>query len=427
MLNKKSFNKSACLRCVICPSCDSTIEIHVAVDGMQQRCPICGTLLIPAHHVVPLNIAIVAVSSLLVLICSLFEPFITVSVAGISATFSLSDIVLVLYSNFGILLSFFLCFTVLFPNYLLIVICFVGFFRFVPGLITSRIYKFCHRFAMVDVFVLAVAVSLVKLLQLASVSFHIGFVLMLAYAFLFVWCWRSYRPIQVWDMYKSQGDVLVEPDSTAISQEFVVCRSCGYQYHMDQHVKKCPRCGQKYSFRKALWGQKTSALLISALIMFLPANLYPIMDTTYIGSTAGSNIVDGVISLWDMGSWFVAVVVVTASLFIPVFKILSLSYLAIKVKYCRVWHPRSLSTLYRITEFIGKWSMIDVFVVIIMSSTMRMGNIITINPGFAVIAFCLVVMVTMFAASSFDERLIWDNFRENVSHRQGLADENERS
>lgn len=383
--------------------------------------------MIPAHHVVPFNIAIVAISSFLVLLCSLFEPFMTVSAAGISATFSLSDIAIVLYSDFGVLLSFFLCFAVFFPNYLLLVICCVGFFRFVPGLITSRIYSFCHRFAMVDVFVLAIAVSLVKLLQLASVSFHIGFVLMLAYSCLFVWCWRSYRPIQVWNLYKAQGDIQVEPDSTAINQHFVVCRSCGYQYHMDEHVSKCPRCGQKASYRKTMWGQHTSALLISAFIMFIPANLYPIMETTYIGSTTGSNIVDGVISLWDMGSWFVALVVVTASLFIPVFKILSLSYLAIKVKYSRVWHPRSLSALYRVTEFIGKWSMIDVFVVIIMSSTMRMENIITINPGFAVIAFCLVVMVTMFAASSFDERLIWDRFRRDRSQHQGAADENERS
>ena len=160
-----------------------------------------------------------------------------------------------------------------------------------------------------------------------------------------------------------------------------------------------------------MWGQRTMALLIAAAVMFLPANLYPIMVTTYIGSPTGSNIVDGVVSLWGMGSWFVALVVVSASLFIPVFKIISLCYLLVKVTAVGVWRPRALSTLFRIVELIGKWSMIDVFVVIIMSATVRMGNLLTIDPGFAIVAFCLVVMVTMFATSSFDERLIWDIHR----------------
>lgn len=394
-----------------CTSCDTMVELPEGSSGMQVRCPVCGALLVPAHLPSPFNSAMVALSALILIFWIAYEPFMTVSAAGVKATMSLADTAVVLWHGFKILLGFFMCFAVIFPNYVLVVICLVGFFNFKPGLATARAYAFCHRFAMVDVFVLAVAVSLVKLMQLAEVSFHVGFVLMLAFSCLFIWCWMSFRPSRIWNLYKAQQELSAHPGELASVQGIAVCPHCGCQHRPSESGGTCPRCGAASSMRHAMWGQRTTALLIAAAVMFLPANLYPIMVTTYIGSPTGSNIVDGVVSLWGMGSWFVALVVVTASLFIPVFKIISLCYLLAKVTAVGVWRPRSLITLFRIVELIGKWSMIDVFVVIIMSATVRMGNLLTIDPGFAIVAFCLVVMVTMFAASSFDERLIWDMHR----------------
>ncbi len=394
-----------------CPSCDTTVEIPSERCGMQVRCPVCGALLIPAHEPSAFSAALVALSALILLIGIAIEPFMTVSAAGVSATMSLSDTAVVLWQGFKILLAFFLCFAVIFPNYVLAVICLVGFFKFKPGIATARLYAICHRFAMVDVFVLAVAVSLVKLLQLADVSFHVGFVLMLAFSCLFIWCWMSFRPSRIWNLYRPQEPIEAVSGATASAQGIAICPHCGCQHRPGDTGGRCPRCGAASTYRRALWGQRTTALVLAAAVMFLPANLYPIMVTTYIGSATGSKIVGGRVSLWGMGSWFVALVVVTASLFIPVFKIISLCYLLAKVKAVGVWRPRALGTLFRIVELIGKWSMIDVFVVIIMSATVRMGGLLTIDPGFAIVAFCLVVMVTMFAASSFDERLIWDKYR----------------
>jgi paraquat-inducible protein A len=412
------------VHCMACPSCDTTVEIPEDRHGMQVRCPVCGALLVPARRPQAFNVALVAVSALALLFWIAVEPFMTVSAAGVKASMSLADTVVVLWSGFKILLAFFLCFAVIFPNYVLCVICLIGFFNFKPGIVTAKLYSFCHRFAMVDVFVLAVAVSLVKLLQLADVAFHVGFVLMLVFSCLFIWCWMSFRPSRVWNLYKQQEPVEAVPSGRAMEQGIAICPVCGCQHRPEETGGRCPRCGAASSYRKVMWKQRTSALVIAAAIMFLPANLYPIMVTTYIGSATGSNIVDGVVSLWGMGSWFVAMVVVTASLFIPVFKIISLCYLLAKVTVIGVFKPRAMGTLFRIVELIGKWSMIDVFVVIIMSATVRMGGLLTIDPGFAIVAFCLVVMVTMFAASSFDERLIWDRFRSEAAEGSngGLPD-----
>ena len=130
------------------------------------------------------------------------------------------------------------------------------------------------------------------------------------------------------------------------------------------------------------------------------------------GDSTGSNILEGVVTLWQMDSYFVACVIFLASICIPVLKIIALIILMIIVKYRRPQRPKLLSKFYRIVAFIGKWSMIDVFVVIIMTSVVRFSGLMTIDPGFAIITFCLVVIITMFAAEEFDERLIWDSINE---------------
>ena len=132
------------------------------------------------------------------------------------------------------------------------------------------------------------------------------------------------------------------------------------------------------------------------------------MYTEFIGSTSGSNIIEGVIAMWDMNSYFVAIVILVASIFIPAFKIFSLSFILYATKYSKIRIKKRVSKLYRFVLFIGRWSLIDVYVVIIMSSIVKIGNILNIEPGFAIICFCSVVIITVFSAEAFDERLIWN-------------------
>ena len=234
-----------------------------------------------------------------------------------------------------------------------------------------------------------------------------GFYAAIVFSLLLLYVTLKVRPPRMWDLLQEADLTYAKAGLSGVEQGLSLCRHCNFVF--SNQIKACPRCGCEVPSREYSCYQKAFALLVSATILYLPSNLYPIMFTDYLGTSTGSNIVDGVIALWQMDSYFVALVILFASIFIPVLKILTLSWILWTVKRQRVRKALRVSIIYRLVSFIGKWSMIDVFVVIIMSSVVRMSGLLVINPGFAIIAFCSVVLITMFAAEEFDERLIWDN------------------
>jgi len=161
--------------------------------------------------------------------------------------------------------------------------------------------------------------------------------------------------------------------------------------------------------------QRTLALLFTACLLYIPANLYPIMYTEQLGSTEASTILGGVVLLIDLGSVPVALVIFVFSVIVPSGKIMAIFYLVWTVERRSLLGPRQRSIMYRITEFIGKWSMVDVFVVSILVALVHLGGLLVIRPGVAALSFAGVVIVTMLAAESFDSRLIWDNIDERAN------------
>jgi paraquat-inducible protein A len=145
------------------------------------------------------------------------------------------------------------------------------------------------------------------------------------------------------------------------------------------------------------------------MILYIPANVLPIMLTDQPGRTVESTIMGGVVLLWNMGSYPVASVIFIASVMVPLAKMIALAVLLWSVARKHEMGARERTTLYRITEFIGRWSMIDVFVVAILVALIHLGGLLVIRPGPAALAFAGVVIVTMLAAESFDSRLIWDH------------------
>lgn len=393
----------------LCRHCDCLVPVANNDALATVRCPNCGAVLVRHESPHPKTVAVIAISAFILLLDCMFEPFMSVSVGGIVSSMSLWSIFTVLQNGWILLLTVFNVVTMVFPVYMLGMICLIGFLNYRPSVRTARIYSFTHAFCLIDVLILGIAVSLIKLTQLADVRFYSGFFIAIAYSVLLLWCWGNFRPERVWEMIMPQAELEITGERGSFSG-VKHCLECGMDFPAAHAAEAdiCPRCGSKVFYRKLNSLQRLLALLLAALILFLPSNLYPIMFTSYLGSSSGSNIVEGAISLWNMGSWFVAGVIVIASLFIPAFKIIALGYLMFKVKFGTVNHPHMLSRLYHYVAFVGKWSMIDVFVVIIMTSAVRMGSLMTIDPGFAVITFCSVVFITMFAASSFDERMIWD-------------------
>jgi paraquat-inducible protein A len=193
---------------------------------------------------------------------------------------------------------------------------------------------------------------------------------------------------------------------TAMQSGLAICHTC--MALNSTSLKTCSRCGSSVHARIPASLQRTLALLVTAIVLYIPANFYPIMTTEQLGSTLDSTIIGGVILLWNMGSYPVALIIFIASVLVPIAKILSIASLCWTVSRNHESSQRQRTILYRITEFIGKWSMVDVFVVAILVALIQITGIIVIRPGAAALAFAGMVIMTMLAAESFDPRLIWD-------------------
>ena len=184
------------------------------------------------------------------------------------------------------------------------------------------------------------------------------------------------------------------------------CRTCGRVSPAGEHV--CPRCGAELHQRIRFSLQRVLAFWIMGFACYLPANLLPMLLTRTLGHAQGNTIVGGVIELAHHGAWDVAIIVFAASVIIPVTKFVVILYLVYSIRY-HVKLPIHLRIhLYEAVEFIGRWSMIDVFVVAILTALVQLGFLASINPGTAAVFFALSVAFTMLSAQALDPRLIWD-------------------
>lgn len=199
---------------------------------------------------------------------------------------------------------------------------------------------------------------------------------------------------------------------TAADAGLLSCHSCKLLTvaqsgpHAEQH---CPRCGSRLHMRKPDSLARTWALVIAALICYIPANLLPMMVITSLGSMREDTIMSGVIHFLQHGEWLIVLVILIASIVIPLTKLIILIYLLISVQRKSQWRPLERTRLYRVTEAIGRWSMTDIYVMTILVALVRMGNIASVEAGMGAIFFGAVVVLTIFAAMTFDPREIWDN------------------
>jgi paraquat-inducible protein A len=170
----------------------------------------------------------------------------------------------------------------------------------------------------------------------------------------------------------------------------------------------CPRCGEKLEVRRHASIETSWALLISAAICYLPANALPVLSTTAAGSTEADTILGGVVFLYTSGSWPLALLVLIASIMIPMGKIIALTYLLISIQRRSVGRNRDRTRLYRLVMIIGRWSMLDVFVDTFTVALVQLSPLMSVAPGPGIVFFAAVVVLTMLAAESLDPRLIWD-------------------
>jgi len=192
----------------------------------------------------------------------------------------------------------------------------------------------------------------------------------------------------------------------AIEQGLASCHACGKV--SPQVLRRCPRCNARLHTRKPASIQRTVAFLLAAVALYVPANVLPVMTMSEWGDVMESTILEGMVEFWRREAYPIALVIFVASIMIPLIKIVALGWLCAAATGRVKPSPLVLGRIYWFTELLGRWSMVDIFVVSILVALVQFGTVMTVAPRPGALAFAGVVVLTMFAAMSFDPRLLWD-------------------
>jgi len=204
---------------------------------------------------------------------------------------------------------------------------------------------------------------------------------------------------------------------TASQAGLLSCLTCGLLSRpAPQAESACPRCGARLHARKPASLVRAWAFLVCAMVLYLPANILPIMQMESLFGWQSDTIMSGIVFLWSTGSWPLAIIVFVASIVVPLLKMLALLTLLIAVHRGVRVHTHDLARLYRLLEIVGRWSMLDIFVVAILVALVQLQLVATVTPGQGAAAFGAVVVLTMLATMSFDPRLLWDSARGEGGH-----------
>lgn len=273
----------------------------------------------------------------------------------------------------------------------------------------GRIYRLVggvRPWAMLEVYLLGSIVAYVKLVDLAHINLGIAVYAFVLTVLLEVAAEAKIEPMAVWHRLMPQADPAIlqgPPGSRVLS-----CHSCQQLLQAEAHEPhaNCPRCHAKvHEDDPDAW--KTSlALLLAAVVLYVPANVLPVMTVVYFGSGEPDTILSGVIELWHSGMYPIAALVFFASILVPVLKILALGWL-IFAKNRDLKVARNKTRVYRIVEQVGRWSMVDIFMIGILTALVHLGNVATISPNAGALAFASVVILTMFASFAFNPRSVW--------------------
>jgi paraquat-inducible protein A len=268
-----------------------------------------------------------------------------------------------------------------------------------------RVLDQLHPWSMIEVYLLGLFVAYVKLAQLATVRIGIAVYALGALMVTMALVDHFIDYDDLWEEVEEKG--LASPPKPRPGAALVRCAVCGLVAEADH--ARCPRCRARLRRRKTESVARTWALVLTAAILYIPANVFPIMTVISFGSGTPDTILSGVKHLLQSGMWPLAALVFFASITVPVLKIFGLGLLLVTTQMGSRWHLRDRTRLFRVIEAVGRWSMIDIFMLSILVGLVRLGALATIAPGIGALSFAAVVITTMFAAMTFDPRLMWDS------------------
>jgi paraquat-inducible protein A len=283
-----------------------------------------------------------------------------------------------------------------------------------PPAWTKGVYAIVEHlrpWSMIEIYLLGVFVAYVKLLDLATINIGPALYALAALTVAMVAADVVVDDHAIWHAIDRGGrlDRARARSAGALGRQLALigCHTCGL-VSRGVDGAHCPRCGFRLRHRKRDAVTRAWALLIASVILYIPANIYPVLVVSQIGGARPSTILGGVRELIEAGMWPLALLVFFASIVVPVLKMIGLATLLVSVRLGSRQALRERASLYRIIDFVGRWSMIDVFVISILVALMQFGTLSSVGPGHGATAFAAVVILTMFAAEVFDPRLMWD-------------------
>ena len=401
-----------------CPACDCLHRIVAVPARGRASCRQCGSLL---YRSMPLSLdhsAALYLAALLLFVMANAFPFIALQYGDrveqsrlISGGLALQQAGMGEVGLLVFLTSVLFPFLTLFGMLYLLLPLRLG--RRPPGM--ARVWRFVRAvspWSLIGVFMLGLLVSVVKLKDMATIVPGVAFYAFIGLLVVSAAAAASFDPAAIWPRIGPipDPDRRIAPNTHASELGFSHCSTCDLlvERPVTGHALTCPRCASSLHdmpARESL--TRTWALLATAALLLIPANLYPVMTVTRLGMGEPNTILSGVMHLIQDGAWPLGLLVLFASFVVPVSKIVALAFLLITVQRGSAWRLRDRTRIYRITEVVGAWSMVDIFLVGILVALVRMDGVATVIPGLGASFFGAAVVVTILAAHAFDPRLIW--------------------
>jgi paraquat-inducible protein A len=397
-----------------CRHCDLLQAVPALRAGSSATCPRCSGILRraqrdPLRHGLALNIAALSLFGVACLM-----PLMSVSKAGMGLSADLFSGPLQLKADGVWPLSVVILIATFFAPLLKILgtlYVLLQLRRPSPSPHIRRVFVWVEKlrpWAMIEVYMLGVLVAYVKLVDIVTIDVGVAVYALAILILTMVMADAALDRHAVWEAI----DRSPRPrfDAGAESRDTIGCEICGLVHEGGPRAAPvCLRCGSHLHRRKPNSLARSWAFVLAALVLYVPANVYPVLTVIQLGSGEPSTILGGVEELVVSHMYPLAALVFFASILVPVLKVVSLMILLVSAQMGWSGRLRDRTRLYRIVNVIGRWSMIDIFMISILVSLVHFGAVVMIAPGFGAVCFASVVILTMFAAESFDPRLMWDN------------------
>lgn len=411
----------------ICPGCDLLLESIEPAAGQAVVCPRCGHRLHRYKTNAVQKALALSLTGLLLYLPANFMPLLTFDVLGINSSASIFTSSLSMLAQGQYVVGAIVVLTgLLFPLTILFLLFWVSLglhlgrrASWMPSFFRS--YQELTEWAMTDVYLIGVFITIIKMNHMAEIEFNTGFFCFIGLVVSIIGSQTVIDHPLFWSHMDRESDSTDRRQTTssfpadlqtAKQAGLVLCHSCHKVLTMipdQEHTEqRCPRCGARLHCRKPDSINRSWALVLTALILTVPANLLPIMEVNYFGVPDRSTIMDGIIYFFQEGSIGIGMIILTASILVPMFKILGMAVILLSIRFRLQNWLRHKAVMFRFIEFIGRWSMLDIFVIALLCALVKFGYFSTINIAPAAFYFTGVVLSTMLAAISFDPRLLWD-------------------